>query len=160
MLHQIRKMVGMAILCVRLSIPTTIFPFTFTKSKVSIPKAPALGLFLVECKFPNYNKVHGGREARDGLDFAEFQEEINAFKEKYIYTRIHKEENEEHVFDNWLRTIDGHAMEYMYFLNPEGTIKEDWRPIYMLPGYKGPISNKKADEEDDEEVEEEEAGDA
>jgi tRNA pseudouridine38-40 synthase len=46
MLHQIRKMVGLAILAVRLGCDFSILDRCFEPAKVNIPKAPALGLLL------------------------------------------------------------------------------------------------------------------
>lgn len=52
MLHQIRKMVGLAILALRLNCNFSIIDECFKPAKVNIPKAPSLGLLLDKVKWP------------------------------------------------------------------------------------------------------------
>lgn len=46
MLHQIRKMVGLAIMLIRTKTPKAIIERLFENVKVNVPKAPAVGLLL------------------------------------------------------------------------------------------------------------------
>lgn len=55
MLHQIRKMISMAILVARTGTPPDVIPKSFENVKVVIPKAPALGLLLEQPRFGSYN---------------------------------------------------------------------------------------------------------
>jgi len=50
MLHQIRKMIGFVIMLIRLGLPSEIINVSMTDIRVRIPKAPALGLLLVEVR--------------------------------------------------------------------------------------------------------------
>jgi tRNA pseudouridine38-40 synthase len=96
MMHQIRKMVGMATLIVRCGTPLDRLDETFQKEVFSIPKAPGLGLLLERPVFNNYNSKVEGSE-RETLDFSKYEKEIDEFKHREIYDRIFREEEQEHV---------------------------------------------------------------
>ncbi|KAI8827168.1 tRNA pseudouridine synthase A [Fimicolochytrium jonesii] len=95
MLHQIRKMIGLAILMIRTSTPATLINEAFLKEKLNIPKAPALGLLLERTVYRMYNEKWAS-EANDraGVSFDAYEGEIDAFKEKWIYSRLVEEEVE------------------------------------------------------------------
>lgn len=96
MMHQIRKMVGMASLIVRCGTPVSRLEETFTKDVFSIPKAPGLGLLLERPVFNNYNsKVKG--TGREKIDFGVYEKEIDEFKLREIYNRIFREEEQENM---------------------------------------------------------------
>lgn len=60
------------------------------------------------------------------LDFEPYTEVMDAFKEKFIYDGIIKEELEFNRFDEYLQILDGHADRYNFkYLNKEGIIPED-----------------------------------
>ena len=92
MLHQIRKMVGMAALVVRCGCDPQIITESFSNAIISVPKAPALGLLLERPVFQSYNEQTAVKFGRDDIDFGKFEDEISAFKEKEIYERIFREE--------------------------------------------------------------------
>lgn len=97
MIHQIRKMVGLIIALIRSNSPLSIIPKAFGKVNLNIPKAPGLGLLLEQTVFQKYNtRVSGGMGGvtRDAVDFAPFEKEMDAFKEKFIYDKIVLEELE------------------------------------------------------------------
>ncbi|RKO84224.1 pseudouridine synthase, partial [Blyttiomyces helicus] len=55
-LHQIRKMIGLAILIVRTGTPSSIVPKTLSKVvRLNIPKAPGFGLWMEEPRFKGWN---------------------------------------------------------------------------------------------------------
>ncbi|OAV94026.1 hypothetical protein PTTG_06731 [Puccinia triticina 1-1 BBBD Race 1] len=56
MLHQIRKMIGLLVLVCRTRTPVTIINKLYGPKKVSIPKAPGIGLILRKLHFDGYNK--------------------------------------------------------------------------------------------------------
>lgn len=56
MLHQIRKMVALIILCARTGTPPSLIPETFGPTRLNVPKAPALGLLLEQPHFDSYNR--------------------------------------------------------------------------------------------------------
>ncbi|KAF9205722.1 tRNA pseudouridine synthase 1 [Haplosporangium sp. Z 27] len=124
MLHQIRKMVGLIVMIIRTDTPLKLIPETFKANKINIPKAPSLGLLLERPMFGTYNrKVQGKNEP---LEFDPYTTEMEAFKEKYIYEGIIKEELEFNRFDEYLQILDGHADRYNFaYLNKDGVIPEE-----------------------------------
>ncbi|KAF9949078.1 tRNA pseudouridine synthase 1, partial [Modicella reniformis] len=124
MLHQIRKMVGLIIMIIRTETPLKLIPETFKENKINIPKAPSLGLLLERPMFTAYNRRVAGKNPP--LDFEPYRAEVEAFKEKYIYEGIIKEELDFNRFDEFLQIMDGHADRYNFaYLNKEGIIPKE-----------------------------------
>ncbi|GAA5901683.1 hypothetical protein JCM6882_006039 [Rhodosporidiobolus microsporus] len=144
MLHQIRKMIGLFILTVRSGTPSSLVPEIFGPSRIHVPKAPGLGLLLVEPQYIEYNKrvveanaaneklKEAGRlteqvvqdSARDTLDPTRLGilPQIEDFKTEQVYKRLWQVEEDELVFSKWLNYLDtyiGHDFEY---LGPKGVI--------------------------------------
>jgi tRNA pseudouridine38-40 synthase len=92
MMHQIRKMVGMAALMVRCGTDPKMMEQSFGNVIVRIPKAPGLGLLLERPVFDSYNEKQAKQHGRETLDFNRFNEKIEEFKEREIYQRIFREE--------------------------------------------------------------------
>lgn len=106
MLHQIRKMIGMVALVVRTGCPIARVSEAFRQDKINIPKAPALGLLLEQPVYTGYNPRLEGF-GFPPLSFDQFADDMLAFKQKFIYDRIFKEEREERTFHNFFTFIDG-----------------------------------------------------
>lgn len=105
MLHQIRKMVAMAALVVRNGCAPERITEAFGSTRISIPKAPSLGLLLEQPVYDAYNKKlqdfgHGA------VSFEEHMEKLEAFKMKHIYDKIYSEEAKENVFHGFFAFID------------------------------------------------------
>lgn len=92
MMHQIRKMVGMAALTVRCGTNPKIMEESFGNTVVRIPKAPGLGLLLERPVFDSYNDRQAKQHDRESIDFTKFNQQIEEFKEREIYQRIFREE--------------------------------------------------------------------
>lgn len=92
MMHQIRKMVSMVALVVRCGCHEGRIQDSYMKEKMSIPKAPGLGLLLERPVFDTYNEKLVGQFGREKIDFGKFEEVIEEFKQKEIYERIFREE--------------------------------------------------------------------
>lgn len=88
MMHQIRKMVGLASLIVRCGTPMERINESYQNQKMAIPKAPGLGLLLERPVFHNYNRKATESLGKEAIDFDKYEEKIQAFKDKQIYTRI------------------------------------------------------------------------
>ena len=122
MMHQIRKMIGLAILAVRLDAYepehlTALFNKLFNSgAKYNVPKAPALGLFLDHPVFEGYNRKFGKEEGRELMDFDPLEERRTAFKNAIIYPEIFTGEFKTREFYNWLKCIDDHAYDFKYIL--------------------------------------------
>lgn len=98
MMHQIRKMVGMAALVVRCGAdPGKVMERSFGKDVYSIPKAPALGLLLERPVFDNYNNMAKDKFDREEVGFGKYETEMEEFKRKEIYERIFGEEERDNV---------------------------------------------------------------
>lgn len=95
MMHQIRKMVAMAVLCVRCATPISIMRESYGPTRISIPKAPGLGLLLERPVFESYSKKAESAFDREPLNFTKFEKEIDEFKQKQIYNRIYDTEEKE-----------------------------------------------------------------
>lgn len=89
MMHQIRKMVAMAVLLVRSGAPpANRIRTSYGPKRISIPKAPGLGLLLERPVFDNYSKRAVQTLDRPPLNFDKFEAEIQAFKDEHIYKRM------------------------------------------------------------------------
>lgn len=94
MMHQIRKMVGLATLLVRCGTSLDRIPESYRKQKMAIPKAPGLGLLLERPVFEMYNNKANGHD-KPPIDFDKYEAEMSAFKDKHIYQRIFEAEEAE-----------------------------------------------------------------
>ena len=103
-LHQIRKMMGMTILLMRSGVPLTLMDQMYHRVKVNIPKAPSLGLLLKEPVYGRYNdrcdRMADTSQSFVGekISFAAHHEQIREFKERWIYSEIHKVEADTHAY--------------------------------------------------------------
>lgn len=105
MMHQIRKMVSAAALIVRCGCHEGRIQDTYLGERLSIPKAPSLGLLLERPVFDAYNEklVEFGREK---IDFGKHEAAIREFKQREIYERIYREEENEGVFLAFFASLD------------------------------------------------------
>lgn len=95
MMHQIRKMVGLASLIVRCGTPLERMDESYENQKMAIPKAPGLGLLLERPVFENYNRRATDSLGKETIDFSKYEEKIQAFKDEEIYKRIFNVEEKE-----------------------------------------------------------------
>lgn len=147
-LHQIRKMISMGMLVTRSETPISLIPKTFEENKINIPKAPALGLLLERPIFKVYNdkmRTKSNQVERDIVDFDVYKNKINAFKEEWIYKKIFEAENQEHVFDGYLTSLDAHLGDDYKYLNPEGVIPD---VCLVTTKYNRPSKQDSEDEEE------------
>ncbi|KAI8081436.1 tRNA:pseudouridine synthase, introduces pseudouridines at positions 26-28, 34-36, 65, and 67 of tRNA [Halteromyces radiatus] len=129
MLHQIRKMISMAVLVVRSRTPLSLIEESFEPTKINIPKAPALGLLLEKPVFNSYNnRIQQGKvnqKAHQPIDFDIHKDTIDNFKKSFIYSKVFEAEREERGFDTFLTSVDNSFTDDFKYLNPEGTIPEE-----------------------------------
>ncbi|KAF8464082.1 pseudouridine synthase [Kalaharituber pfeilii] len=120
MMHQIRKMVGLMLLCVRCGAPPDLIPTTYLPTvSVPIPKAPGVGLLLERPVFDNYNKK-GAQFGREPIDFEVHKDRIEDFKKEFIYSRMWEEEKKQGVFEAFTRFIDGYRNAAFLYLGSKG----------------------------------------
>ncbi|KAL9021202.1 MAG: hypothetical protein Q9185_001603 [Variospora sp. 1 TL-2023] len=95
MMHQIRKMVTMAAFIVRCGCPEERMQESYGHEKLTVPKAPSLGLLLERPLFDTYNRDlardTSGLE-RAEIGFEKYEKEVQEFKQREIYERIFREE--------------------------------------------------------------------
>ncbi|KAI0018969.1 pseudouridine synthase [Xylariomycetidae sp. FL0641] len=120
MMHQIRKMVGMAVLVTRCATPLTRVDESYTAARISIPKAPALGLLLERPVFDVYNQRAVDSLNLQPLDFAKYEKEIQQFKETQIYQRIFEQEERENSFHTFFNQIDNFKSNYFLWVTADG----------------------------------------
>ncbi|CAO3595823.1 unnamed protein product [Absidia cylindrospora] len=128
MLHQIRKMISMAVLIVRSGTPLSLIEDSFESTKINIPKAPALGLLLERPVFESYNnRLNDKRQqkAHSRLEFDSCQDTIDEFKKKWVYSKMFEAEREERGFDTFLTSVDNSFTDDFKYLNPEGVIPDE-----------------------------------
>ncbi len=115
MLHQIRKMVGLAIMGIRLGCGTQLVTDCLKPTvKVNIPKAPSLGLLLDKAIFGGYNTKN--ESIHDPIDFDLYLAQRIALKNELIYPKIYEEEKQFNRFMGWLRCNDDHASEFPFLI--------------------------------------------
>ncbi|CAM1505155.1 Fc.00g107920.m01.CDS01 [Cosmosporella sp. VM-42] len=120
MMHQIRKMVGLASLIVRCGTPLERMDESYQNQKMAIPKAPGLGLLLERPVFDNYNRKAKDSLGRSALDFSKYEELIQAFKDKEIYTRIFSVEAKDNSFHMFFNQIDQFKTNHFLWLTAGG----------------------------------------
>ncbi|KAI9225060.1 pseudouridine synthase [Blastocladiella britannica] len=143
LLHQIRKMVGLAIMMLKTNTPRVpLQPMLLTSQspKVNVPKAPALGLLLEKPLFDVYNK-RAAEKGNGPVQFDEYAAEIDAFKHKYIYSATVQSEWETKSFASWFQSIMQYPHSFRYF-TATGEIPADYSPGEHRP-------KSKAEEDED-----------
>ncbi|KAH7162229.1 pseudouridine synthase [Dactylonectria estremocensis] len=120
MMHQIRKMVGLASLMVRCGTPLERVEESYLNQKMAIPKAPGLGLLLERPVFHNYNRKATESYQKDSIDFAKYDEKILAFKDKQIYQRIFNVEEKDSSFHMFFNQIDQFKTNHFLWLTAGG----------------------------------------
>lgn len=93
MMHQIRKMVSMMALIVRCGCDPQRIVDSYGPTKIAIPKVPGLGLLLEHPVFDTYNKKAQSL-GKEKIEFDRYSKEIDEFKQREIYDRIFREEEE------------------------------------------------------------------
>ncbi|CAK1365335.1 tRNA pseudouridine synthase 1 [Cercospora beticola] len=120
MMHQIRKMVGMVTLLVRAGADLKTMDASFTAARFSIPKVPGLGLLLERPVFDTYNNLQASKHGRENLDFNKYEKELEAFKEREIYQRIFREEEEKNEFSRFFNHVDNFKEAHFLFVTSKG----------------------------------------
>ncbi|KAL5531441.1 hypothetical protein ACEPAG_4318 [Sanghuangporus baumii] len=135
MLHQ-RKMMCVLVTAVRTGTPSSIINTLYGKVLVTIPKMPSLGLLLENPIFDSYNKrVDAANEEkkldpehydyRNAISFERHAEEMQKFKEEFIYNRMRENEENLQVFDRWQNIFDRYNGNDLLYYNSQGIIPEE-----------------------------------
>lgn len=104
MLHQIRKMVGMAVAEYKGIAPEGSLVYALkSKQRIVVPMAPDLGLFLDKCYYDAYNTKWG--EIHGHVDGDKYLEQIQKFKNETLYPSLARRDRDENVNREWLQYI-------------------------------------------------------
>ncbi|KAF9893429.1 tRNA pseudouridine synthase 1 [Aspergillus nanangensis] len=120
MMHQIRKMVAMATLVVRCGCDPRRIDESYGSTKIPIPKAPGLGLLLEHPVFDSYNRKGALDNGKPPVDFDKYADRINEFKQREIYDRIFREEEESNAFASFFNHVDHFGQEDFLYLTSGG----------------------------------------
>lgn len=105
MLHQIRKMIGLAVAIMRNVAPESLLETALLKDvNINVPTAPEVGLYLDECFFSSYNKKW--RDSHEEVSMKAYAEEAEEFKMKHVYSHIAATEHKEGVVALWLHSLN------------------------------------------------------
>lgn len=96
MMHQIRKMVAMAVQVVRCGCVPDRITESFGPTRIGIPKAPGLGLLLERPVFDVFNRS-ADKLGKEEINFDKYEDQIADFKRREIYSRIFGEEEKRHT---------------------------------------------------------------
>nr|XP_023016254.1 tRNA pseudouridine synthase A [Leptinotarsa decemlineata] len=103
MLHQIRKMVGCIIAIVRGFATEEVIHNSFKPEKICIPRAPGLGLMLEYVHYDRYNFRYGEDGTHEKLTWEDVENEVNEFRDKYIFPTIINKEIEGEEMLQWIK---------------------------------------------------------
>ncbi|XP_043266699.1 tRNA pseudouridine synthase A [Venturia canescens] len=109
MLHQIRKMVALAIGIVRNLVTEETLEEAFKPEKMDIPIVPSLGLVLNHVHYDHYNRRYGGDGMHETLEWTECDDDIMQFHKKYILRHIEDTEVNEKSMLMWLASLALHT---------------------------------------------------
>ncbi|KAG6776635.1 hypothetical protein NC652_014964 [Populus alba x Populus x berolinensis] len=105
MLHQIRKMIGVAVAIMRNCACESLIQTALQKHvNINVPTAPEVGLYLDECFFTSYNQKW--KDSHEELSMKDYEEEANEFKMKHIYSHIATTEHKEGSVALWLHSLN------------------------------------------------------
>ena len=119
MMHQIRKMVSMIALVVRCGCPEERLQESYLPERISIPKAPSLGLLLERPVFDVYNEQLE-KFGRERIDFGKYSTEMEEFKQREIYERIYHEEGRDGCFHSFFTALDNTKSPQLLYLSSVG----------------------------------------
>lgn len=73
-------------------------------TKINVPMAPELGLFLEECYYSSYNKKF--HTTHEDMSLNSFAKEVKEFKDEFIYSHIVSTEARDSTFAMWLHSLN------------------------------------------------------
>ncbi|KIH90543.1 tRNA pseudouridine38-40 synthase [Sporothrix brasiliensis 5110] len=121
MMHQIRKMVAMAVMVTRCGTdPAPAMALSYGPRRISIPRAPGFGLLLERPVFDSYNARAQSNFGKAPLDFGVYETELRAFKDSQIYGRIWDVEETQNVFHAFFHQLDNFRTSYYLWAVPGG----------------------------------------
>jgi len=115
MLHQIRKMIGMTMAVVRGHTDLSKLEETWGTDRIDIPRAPGLGLMLEEIHYDRYNTRYGSDGIHSPLSWEKEQDEVDRFKEDYVFSDIVETEISTKSMFEWMTVLPMHTFKPRHF---------------------------------------------
>lgn len=109
MLHQIRKMVGLAIAIVRGNTTAATLERALREERLDLPMAPGLGLVLDTVHYERYNDRYGKDGIHNPLTWQAQEAQVQEFIEREIFSQIYKTEAEQRNMLDWIGTLHYHS---------------------------------------------------
>ncbi|KAI5414683.1 uncharacterized protein LOC127138411 isoform X1 [Lathyrus oleraceus] len=123
MLHQIRKMMGLAVAIMRNCAPESLIDKALQKDvSITVPTAPEVGLYLDECFFTSYNQKW--KDTHEEVSMKAYEKEAEEFKMKYIYSHIASTEHKEGTVGLWLHSLNHRNYADLRILDEEGVMND------------------------------------
>ncbi|OWZ14188.1 TRNA pseudouridine(38-40) synthase [Phytophthora megakarya] len=117
LLHHIRKMIGTAVEIVSGVTGAATVDRAMELTKMDLPKAPSVGLYLAQAHFEVYNMkmVDSIQTSHPPLDLkeADVAAAIEQFKRDFIFDHIMKHEESTRTYAKWLRTMEVLPFDYV-----------------------------------------------
>ncbi|POM67945.1 tRNA pseudouridine(38-40) synthase [Phytophthora palmivora] len=117
LLHHIRKMIGTAVEIVSGVTDTSTIERAMELTKMDLPKAPSVGLYLAQAHFEVYNMKMADsiQTSHPPLDLKEpgVAAAVEQFKHDYIFDHIMKHEEHTRTYAKWLRTMEILPFDYV-----------------------------------------------
>ncbi|XP_039137475.1 tRNA pseudouridine synthase A-like [Dioscorea cayenensis subsp. rotundata] len=119
MLHQIRKMIGLAVAIMRNCAPESLMEVALRKVvRINVPTAPEVGLYLDECLFTSYNQKW--KDSHEDMSMEAYAEQAEEFKIKHIFPHIASMELKEGAVALWLHSLNHRNYPDFRFLESNG----------------------------------------
>lgn len=123
MLHQIRKMMGLAVAIMRNCAPESLIEKALQKDvSITVPTAPEVGLYLDECFFTSYNQKW--KDTHEEVSMKAYEKEAEDFKMQYIYPHIASTEYKEGTVGLWLHSLNHRNYPDLRILDGEGVTND------------------------------------
>ncbi|EFX00500.1 tRNA pseudouridine synthase [Grosmannia clavigera kw1407] len=121
MMHQIRKMVAMAVMLTRCgTAPGPAMKLSYGPRRISIPRAPGFGLLLERPVFDSYNLRAQANFGKEPIDFDSYGAAFRTFKDEQIYARIWDVEESQNLFHAFFHQLDNYNTSYYMWAIPGG----------------------------------------
>lgn len=156
MMHQIRKMIGLAIAVAKGFATMDHIKRSMEEPFMDVPKAPGLGLMLEEVHFDRYNRKFGGDGHHEPIEWGEHNKEIRDFMEKHIYSVVVETEIKDRSMFQWLNTLSLHSYGSHRTVIARNNSEEKISTLSKLSGQvleTGKEANEKLDDKDKKEEE-------
>ncbi|KAL4114069.1 hypothetical protein PRIC2_014749 [Phytophthora ramorum] len=117
LLHHIRKMIGTAVEIVSGVTDPSAIERAMQLTKMDLPKAPSVGLYLAQAHFEVYNMkmAESIQTSHPPLDLKEpaVAAAVEKFKRDFIFDHIMKHEERTRTYAKWLRTMEVLPFDYV-----------------------------------------------